>query len=152
MERLTANPTPHPLDAAARAELARKVDVTRLEGLAKDAIVARREKERCVNELRFDEAAMYRGIEVGAERSLREYCTPDVILALLASVRGAEADTEKVTRFEVIDHRENPGYYRRTFVARPCRVELSYQDDGRTLKVFVDDAASAHPPTEEPAA
>lgn len=36
-----------------------------------------------------------------------------------------------VTRFEVVD---GSG---RAYVANPCRVELSYQDDGRTLKVFV---------------
>ena len=36
-----------------------------------------------------------------------------------------------VTRFEVID--ENG----RVLYCRPCEVELSYQDNGRTLKVFV---------------
>jgi hypothetical protein len=48
----------------------------------------------------------------------------------------------EVTRVEVIDHREGiyagphpPG---RVFIARPCDVTLSIQDDGRTLKVFVD--------------
>lgn len=47
-----------------------------------------------------------------------------------------------VTRFEVIDHREILGDLRgRTLVANPCTVELSYQDDGRTLKVFVTDAS-----------
>ena len=37
----------------------------------------------------------------------------------------------KVTRFELID---DTG---RVYSLRPCRVEWSYQDDGRTLKVFV---------------
>ena len=38
---------------------------------------------------------------------------------------------QTVTRFEVID--ENG----RVYVAKECKVELSYQDDGRTLKVFI---------------
>jgi hypothetical protein len=42
------------------------------------------------------------------------------------------ADTSKITRFEVID--ENGRVYTR----RNCKVELSYQDDGRTLKVFIN--------------
>lgn len=37
----------------------------------------------------------------------------------------------KVTRFEVID--ENG----RAYTEHYCNVELSYQDDGRTLKVFI---------------
>ena len=41
------------------------------------------------------------------------------------------ADTSKVTRFEVID--ENG----RAYTTKDCKVELSYQDDGRTLKVFI---------------
>lgn len=50
---------------------------------------------------------------------------------------------ENVTRFEVIDHRTplvgEPGTgYGRVFSARGCKIELSYQDDGKTLKVFVD--------------
>ena len=38
---------------------------------------------------------------------------------------------QTVTRFEVIDEngRAYTDYY--------CKVELSYQDDGRTLKVFI---------------
>jgi len=38
---------------------------------------------------------------------------------------------QTVTRFEVID--ENG----RVYVAKDCKVELSYQDDGKTLKVFI---------------
>lgn len=43
-----------------------------------------------------------------------------------------EYDNSKLTRFEVID--ENNG---RAYTQRNCNVELSYQDDGRTLKVFI---------------
>jgi hypothetical protein len=42
------------------------------------------------------------------------------------------ADTQKITRFEVID--ENG----RVCTRHNCNVELSYQDDGRTLKVFIN--------------
>jgi hypothetical protein len=45
---------------------------------------------------------------------------------------------DKVTRFEVIDHRTGLPQGR-TIVATPCKIELSYQDQGRTLKVFVKD-------------
>jgi len=41
------------------------------------------------------------------------------------------ADNSKVTRFEVIDE------YGRAYSDHYCKVELSYQDDGRTLKVFI---------------
>ena len=41
------------------------------------------------------------------------------------------ADTSKVTRVEVIDE------YGRRYTRHNCKVELSYQDDGRTLKVFI---------------
>jgi hypothetical protein len=56
---------------------------------------------------------------------------------------GRETPGE-VTRFEVIDHRaclncDTPHDRGRIFTAKPCRIELSYQDGGRTLKVFVDD-------------
>lgn len=37
----------------------------------------------------------------------------------------------RVTRFEVIDDNG------RVLTANPCKIRLSYQDDGRTLKVFV---------------
>ena len=39
---------------------------------------------------------------------------------------------QKLTRFEVID--ENGRAYTEYY----CKVELSYQDDGRTLKVFIN--------------
>jgi hypothetical protein len=37
----------------------------------------------------------------------------------------------KVTRFEVVD--ENG----RVYTKHDCKIELSYQDDGKTLKVFI---------------
>ncbi len=48
--------------------------------------------------------------------------------------------TEKVTRFEVIDHtKEMLG---RAYVKYGVNVDLIFQDDGQTLKVFVDDKHS----------
>jgi len=41
------------------------------------------------------------------------------------------ADNSKVTRFEVID--ENG----RVYTKYNCTIKLSYQDDSRTLKVFI---------------
>jgi hypothetical protein len=41
-------------------------------------------------------------------------------------------DTSKVTRFEVIDESG------RVYTKHNCTIELSYQDDGRTLKVFIN--------------
>jgi len=43
------------------------------------------------------------------------------------------ADNSKVTRFEVID--ENG----RVYTKHNCTIELSYQDDSRTLKVFINE-------------
>lgn len=43
----------------------------------------------------------------------------------------------KVTRFEVIDHTNKKGG--RIIVERGVKVELSLQDDNRTLKVFLTD-------------
>lgn len=58
--------------------------------------------------------------------------------------------TEKVTRVELIDHRFDAPNRGRCFVAYGVAVELSYQDQGRTLKVFIDDLAA--PSTEPPSA
>jgi len=45
---------------------------------------------------------------------------------------------EKVTRVEVIDHSENAKTFGRAFVKMDCsNVELSLQDDARTLKIFI---------------
>lgn len=52
--------------------------------------------------------------------------------------KPVEGETDiRVTRFEVIDHREDGEG--RVFVARPVRVQLMYQDDGKTLKVRITD-------------
>lgn len=61
-------------------------------------------------------------------------CSPKLVRA--AYVKGytqcqEEADTLKVTRFEVIDTNG------RVYQKWNCKVELSYQDDGQTLKVFI---------------
>jgi len=56
--------------------------------------------------------------------------------------RGFPMDTSRVTRFEVIDHTDGdfvfyasgPG---RSVVGNGVTVELSLQDEGRTLKVFL---------------
>jgi hypothetical protein len=42
------------------------------------------------------------------------------------------SDISKVTRFEVIDESG------RSYTRHNSNVELSYQDDGRTLKVFIN--------------
>jgi len=44
---------------------------------------------------------------------------------------------EDVTRFEVIDHTESGKG--RVLVKHDIKVELSLQDDGKTLKVFLTD-------------
>lgn len=44
----------------------------------------------------------------------------------------------KVTRFEVIDESG------RVCTRHNCKVELSYQDDGRTLKVFLSEQSQAY--------
>lgn len=57
----------------------------------------------------------------------------------------------EVTRFEVIDHRNGAPQVGRVFSAWDCRVELSYQDGGHTLKVFVDgDATTENVPPPMP--
>lgn len=46
-------------------------------------------------------------------------------------------NTEKVTRIEVIDHQNEP-MIGRAYTKYNCQnVELSLQDDGRTLKIFI---------------
>ena len=52
---------------------------------------------------------------------------------------ATEKAEPNVTRFEVIDHRKDAPEQGRCFVATGVAVELSYQDGGRTLKIFVDD-------------
>lgn len=48
-------------------------------------------------------------------------------------------DVSKVTRFELIDHREGSDTPGRAIVRYDVDVELSLQDQGRTLKVFLKD-------------
>jgi|SRR6267142_5117478 len=51
----------------------------------------------------------------------------------------AEDNPGLVTRFEVIDHRSDAPNVGRAFSVWGAQVELSYQDAGRTLKIFVTD-------------
>ena len=59
----------------------------------------------------------------------------------------AEDETRKVTRFEVINHTRptnkviigDPRTNQRVLVTHDIKVTLMLQDDGRTLKVFLDD-------------
>ena len=46
-------------------------------------------------------------------------------------------ETDKITRFEVIDHTSE--FQGRILVKYGVRVEISIQDDGRTMKVFLTD-------------
>ena len=46
-------------------------------------------------------------------------------------------NTEKITRFEVIDHTSE--FQGRILVKYGVRVEISIQDDGTTMKVFLTD-------------
>lgn len=66
---------------------------------------------------------------------------------LAEAIRGEPIPQPRVTRFEVIDHRDLQGQigktYGRVYTARPCRIALSFQDGGQTLKVFVDNAKEA---------
>ena len=48
-------------------------------------------------------------------------------------------DISKITRFELIDHREDIANHGRIYAERNVIVDLSLQDNGRTLKVFVKD-------------
>ena len=48
------------------------------------------------------------------------------------------ADTAKVDRLEVID-KTGRAYVKGSIYGTPVKVGLSYQDEGKTLKVFVDD-------------
>lgn len=62
-------------------------------------------------------------------------------------LRGLAERAEKVTRFEVIDHTTGQAKvhyspcHGRSVVASGVSVELSIQDDGRTLKVFLTSTA-----------
>ena len=57
--------------------------------------------------------------------------------SLAVWVPKSKMDTEKVTRFEVIDHTR--GGKGRVLVEYGVNVEVQIQDEGRTLKVFLSD-------------
>ena len=61
--------------------------------------------------------------------------------ACTVTLRECEMNTEKVTRVEVIDHRRESKEQGRVFTAwdDAMAIDLSLQDNGRTLKVFVYD-------------
>lgn len=46
-------------------------------------------------------------------------------------------ETEKITRFEVIDHTSE--LQGRILVKYGVKVEISIQDDGKTMKIFLTD-------------
>lgn len=54
-------------------------------------------------------------------------------------------ETEKVTRFEVIDHTSE--LQGRILVKYGVKVEISIQDDGRTMKVFLTDKINSNEKT-----
>lgn len=47
-------------------------------------------------------------------------------------------DVSKVDRFEVIDS-SGRAYVKGSIYGTPVKIELSLQDDGKTLKVFVEE-------------
>lgn len=53
------------------------------------------------------------------------------------NVKMITMETEKITRFEVIDHTSE--LQGRILVKYGVKVEISIQDDGRTMKVFLTD-------------
>jgi len=55
----------------------------------------------------------------------------------IAAITFTSVDTSQVTRFEVIDHTARNSL--RAIVRHGVSVDLSYQDDGKTLKVFLKD-------------
>lgn len=117
-----------------RLRAALDTDLTALERRAEQA-------ERQVQELqlldredagwkaRAEQAEMLLSLETQAHR---EWCERAL---------KAEAALEKVTRLHLVDHRESvPFEQRSTQDHWNVSVELNYQDDGRTLKVFMRDA------------
>lgn len=65
----------------------------------------------------------------------------DFIQAREAAIRReTELTTQKVDRFEVIDD-TGRAYVKGSIYGTPVKVELSYQDDNRTLKVFIQERA-----------
>ena len=66
----------------------------------------------------------------------RAEAAADLAMRLRSGLAGANP-YDAVTRFEMVDHREGGGG--RFYVANPASIEISLQDRGRTLKVFVKD-------------
>jgi hypothetical protein len=64
---------------------------------------------------------------------------PEINETLMCSCDHIVDVNKKVTRFEVIDHTWAGTGTGRVFAHYGCIVELSYQDDGKTLKVFLKD-------------
>jgi hypothetical protein len=55
-----------------------------------------------------------------------------------------QIDTDEITRFEVIDHTSGRVYYK-GWPLDEISIELSVQDSGRTLKVFVNQNGKGTP-------
>lgn len=53
-------------------------------------------------------------------------------------IENAYDHLKSVTRFEVIDHTSDAKG--RCYVAKDCQIEMSLQDDNKTLKIFVTDS------------
>ena len=70
---------------------------------------------------------------------------------MASSVATMSDPTAAVTRLEVIDHRPPTAFLPRGRILTEYNVavSLSYQDDGRTLKVFIG-LPPRTPPTTEP--
>lgn len=87
--------------------------------------------------------------EVARQEDAQEFEAVKTKVTGYSGIRGQA----KPTRFEVIDHRNSTALQEftsvlaavagRAFVADDVDVELSYQDDGTTLKVFVKDKVDA---------
>lgn len=69
------------------------------------------------------------------ERHIKLY---ELVQSLIATdkAQAVQQHTSKVNRLEVIDE-AGRAYVRGSIYGSPVSVKLSYQDDGRTLKVFV---------------
>lgn len=58
-------------------------------------------------------------------------------------------DFENYTRFEIIDHRKNAQPFGRVMSLNNVSIDLSYQDGGNTLKVFIQDHGHTNNPKRE---
>lgn len=89
-------------------------------------------------------------LKAEAERWLERF------VSSLGASFEAEPDYSAVTRFEVIDHTTDSGRLvsyspdvARSVVARGVKVDLAFQDDGRTVKAFLADPRTAATAPEE---